>query len=133
METICGSIGSMSFNVWSARKRIEKLKCIATRWCADLSPVLKRKWSSYRFYLSGEEGTVRINEGWTEIRLPFRCQVYLPHIQKRDVWSTQVLFVSHTQTKPRKRGVRATLANPAYVLSFALESRHLLRETDSSE
>jgi putative transposase len=74
MENICGSIGSMNFNVWSARKRIEKLKYM------HRNPVVRElvsspedwKWSSYRFHLSGEEGPVRINEGWTEIRLPIR-------------------------------------------------------------
>jgi hypothetical protein len=25
------------------------------------------RWSSYRFYLLGEVGAVRVNEGWTEI------------------------------------------------------------------
>ncbi len=25
------------------------------------------RWSSYRFYLLGEAGAVRVNEGWTKI------------------------------------------------------------------
>jgi putative transposase len=25
------------------------------------------RWSSYRFYLLGEAGLVRVNQGWTEI------------------------------------------------------------------
>ena len=60
------------FNVWTARKRIEKLKYMhrnpVTRglvanpedWC----------WSSYRTYALDDPGSVRINEGWTEIRVP---------------------------------------------------------------
>jgi putative transposase len=62
------------FNVWSARKRIEKLKYM------HRNPVVRGlvsnpedwKWSSYRFYLLDEQGPVRINEGWKEIRLPVR-------------------------------------------------------------
>ncbi len=62
------------FNVWTAKKRIEKLKYM------HRNPVKRGLvenpedwiWSSYRFYLLDEEGPVRINEGWTEIRLPVR-------------------------------------------------------------
>jgi putative transposase len=57
------------FNVWTTRKRVEKLRYIhrnpvkrglvgsPEEWC----------WSSYRFYLLGEAGPVRVNKGWTEI------------------------------------------------------------------
>jgi len=59
------------FNVWSARKRIEKLKYM------HRNPVTRGlvaapedwRWSSYRWYALGEEGPVAVNEGWHEIRL----------------------------------------------------------------
>jgi putative transposase len=57
------------FNVWSARKRIEKLRYM------HRNPVKRGlvaqpeqwRWSSYRFYLLDEPGMVRMNEGWPEI------------------------------------------------------------------
>jgi putative transposase len=57
------------FNIWSARKRIEKLRYM------HRNPVKRGlvaepdqwRWSSYRFYLLDERGPVRINEGWPEI------------------------------------------------------------------
>ena len=57
------------FNVWTTKKRVEKLRymhrdpvkrslmCVPEQW----------RWSSYRFYLLDEAGPVRVNEGWTEI------------------------------------------------------------------
>ena len=62
------------FSVWSAKKRIEKLKYM------HRNPLVRGlvakpedwKWSSYRFYLLDEQGPVRINEGWKEVRLPVR-------------------------------------------------------------
>ena len=55
------------FNVWTEKKRIEKLRYIhrnpVKRGLVE-SPELW-KWSSYRWYLSQEEGPVRIND--TEI------------------------------------------------------------------
>ena len=62
------------FNVWTAKKRIEKLKYM------HRNPVARGLvenpedwiWSSYRFYLLDEEGPVRINEEWTGIRLAVR-------------------------------------------------------------
>jgi hypothetical protein len=57
------------FNVWSERKRIEKLRYMhrnpVKRGLGE-SPEQWR-WSSYRFYLLQEAGPVRVNEGWTEI------------------------------------------------------------------
>jgi putative transposase len=55
------------FNVFSARKRIEKLRYIhrnpVTRGlCAEPQDWL---WSSFRHYLSGEEGNVEIESRWT--------------------------------------------------------------------
>jgi putative transposase len=57
------------FNVWSMKKRAEKLGYM------HHNPVKRRlaekpeqwRWSSYRFYLLGESGLVKINEGWAEI------------------------------------------------------------------
>ena len=59
------------FNVWTARKRIEKLKYM------HRNPVTRDlvarpedwRWSSYRWYALGEAGPIRINEGWHKIRL----------------------------------------------------------------
>ena len=57
------------FNVWTARKRFEKLRYMhrnpVKRGLVE-SPEQWR-WSSYRFYLLGEIGPVRVNQGWTEI------------------------------------------------------------------
>ena len=57
------------FNVWTTKKRIEKLRYM------HRNPVKRGlveapeqwRWSSYRFYLLGESGIVKINEGWGEI------------------------------------------------------------------
>ena len=58
------------FSVWTARKRIEKLKYMhrnpVARGLVD-SPE-EWKWSSYRWYALDEPGPVRLNEGWHEIR-----------------------------------------------------------------
>ncbi len=57
------------FNVWTAKKRIEKLRYMhrnpVKRGLVE-SPEQWR-WSSYRFYLSGETGLVQVNVGWGEI------------------------------------------------------------------
>ena len=57
------------FNVWTAKKRVEKLRYIhrnpVERGLVE-SPE-RWQWSSYRFYLLGEAGPVRVNEGWGEI------------------------------------------------------------------
>jgi len=55
------------FNVWTEKKRIEKLRYIhrnPVRRGLVASPEQWR-WSSYRWYLSGEKGPVKIND--TEI------------------------------------------------------------------
>jgi REP element-mobilizing transposase RayT len=57
------------FNVFTSRKRVEKLRYM------HRNPVKRGlvaspeewRWSSYRFYFLEEAGTVRVNEGWTEI------------------------------------------------------------------
>ena len=62
------------FNVWRDKKRIEKLRYM------HRNPVVRGivaspelwKWSSYRFYLEGEAGPVRINEGWPKADMRVR-------------------------------------------------------------
>ncbi len=57
------------FNVWTEKKRVEKLRYM------HRNPVKRRltatpedwRWSSYRFYLLDESGPVRVNEGWGKI------------------------------------------------------------------
>jgi hypothetical protein len=57
------------FNVWTTKKRVEKLRYM------HRNPVKRglvnspEKWhrSSYRFYLLDERGAVRVNEGWGKI------------------------------------------------------------------
>ena len=62
------------FNVWSARKRVEKLRYMhrnpVKRGLVE-SPELWR-WSSYRAYALGETGPVRINE-WQVLKLKIRA------------------------------------------------------------
>jgi putative transposase len=57
------------FNTWTAKKRVEKLRYMhrnpVKRGLVE-SPEQWR-WSSYRFYLFGEAGPVRVNVGWSEI------------------------------------------------------------------
>src|SRR5207245_6324609 len=60
---------SYDFNVWTTNKRVEKLRYM------HRNPVKRGlvatpqqwRWSSYRFYLLDEAGTVRVNEGWGKI------------------------------------------------------------------
>jgi len=57
------------FNVWTKKKRVEKLKYM------HRNPVKRRlaaspedwRWSSYRFYALSEVGAFRVNEGWAKI------------------------------------------------------------------
>ena len=57
------------FNVWTTKKRVEKLRYM------HRNPVKRGlvadpeqwRWSSYLFYLLGETGPVRVDEGWAEI------------------------------------------------------------------
>ena len=57
------------FNVWTAKKRVEKLRYMhrnpVKRGLVE-SPEQWR-WSSYRRYLLGEVGLVQVNVGWGEI------------------------------------------------------------------
>jgi putative transposase len=63
------------FNVWSSRKRVEKLRSMhrnpVKRGLVE-SPEQWR-WSSYRRYLLGEPGTVQVNVGWGEISFAHRA------------------------------------------------------------
>jgi putative transposase len=60
---------SYDFNVWTTKKRVEKLRYM------HRNPVKRGlvgapeqwRWSSYRFCLLDEAGPVRVNEGWTKI------------------------------------------------------------------
>jgi putative transposase len=60
---------SYDFNVWSTKKRVEKLRYM------HRNPVKRGlvgspeqwRWSSYRHYLLAEPGPVRVNVGWGEI------------------------------------------------------------------
>ena len=64
------------FNVWTERKRIEKLRYMhrnpVKRGLVD-SPEMWR-WSSYRSYAFGEHGVVRVNE-WRVLELNIRAPV----------------------------------------------------------
>jgi REP element-mobilizing transposase RayT len=57
------------FNVWTTKKRVEKLRYMhrnpVKRGLVDAPE--QWRWSSYRFYLLDEAGPVRVNEGWTEV------------------------------------------------------------------
>ena len=57
------------FNVWTTKKRVEKLRYMhrnpVKRGLVKLPE--QWRWSSYRFYLFGEAGAVRVNEGWGKI------------------------------------------------------------------
>ncbi len=60
---------SYDFNVWTTKKRVEKLRYM------HRNPVKRAlvetpeqwRWSSYRFYLLEEGGPVRVNQGWGKI------------------------------------------------------------------
>jgi REP element-mobilizing transposase RayT len=58
------------FNVWSKRKRIEKLRYMHRNSVKRglVSQPEQWRWSSYRQYAHGEPGPVRINE-WPRIDL----------------------------------------------------------------
>ena len=62
------------FNVWTTKKRMEKLRYM------HRNPVKRGlvgfpedwRWSSYRWYLLGEPGLVRVNVGWGQISFQHR-------------------------------------------------------------
>lgn len=63
------------FNVWTTKKRVEKLRYMHRNPVKRglVESLEQWRWSSFRFYLLGEVGAVRIDEGWGEIS--FRDQV----------------------------------------------------------
>ena len=78
------------FNVWTAKKRIEKLRYMH-RNPVKRGLVEKPKqwpWSSFRHYMTGEEGVVEIESEWTgrkreRMGMPLRVKVTgLPHPSK---------------------------------------------------
>ncbi len=68
------------FNVWTARKRIEKLRYMHRNPVARglVQEPGQWPWSSYRSYAFGEKGAVRINQ-WGEIKLTGSMS---PHLYK---------------------------------------------------
>jgi putative transposase len=73
------------FNVWTAKKRIEKLRYI------HRNPVKRGlvekpedwAWSSFRHYITGEEGVVEIESKWTgrkreRMGMPLRVRITKP-------------------------------------------------------
>jgi putative transposase len=61
------------FQVWSERKRVEKLRYMHRNPVKDALVQVPEQWmwSSYRSYAYGEEGLVRINQ-WRKAELRFR-------------------------------------------------------------
>jgi len=59
------------FNVWSARKRIEKLVYMHRNpvWRKLVEEPEQWRWSSYRYYAYREEGAVKINQWPTEMKI----------------------------------------------------------------
>jgi putative transposase len=57
------------FNVWTTKKRVEKLRYMHRNPVKRglVSSPEQWRWSSYRFYFLDEAGHVRVNEGWTKI------------------------------------------------------------------
>ena len=81
------------FNVWSARKRIEKLRYI------HRNPVERGlvaepeqwKWSSFRAYAYGELGPVVVND-WSVLKMRVRAHERPTSRQEREKWGTLMLF-----------------------------------------
>ena len=72
------------FDVWSERKRVEKLRYLhrnPVRRGLVASPE-DWAWSSFRHYLTGEEGVVEIESRWTAQRRE-RMGIYLT-VRRRD-------------------------------------------------
>ncbi|HTR26638.1 MAG TPA: transposase [Terriglobales bacterium] len=57
------------FNVWTTKKRIEKLRYMHRNPVKRglVASAEQWRWSSYRFYLLDEAGAVRVNVGWGRI------------------------------------------------------------------
>ena len=61
------------FNVWSARKRIEKLRYIHNPVKRGLVDTPEQwKWSSFRAYAYGETGLVAVND-WSVLKMKIRA------------------------------------------------------------
>ena len=63
------------FNVWTAKKRVEKLRYMhrnPVKRGLVTSPEQWR-WSNYRFYFLDEPALLRINEGWAKISFANRA------------------------------------------------------------
>jgi putative transposase len=64
------------FNVWTTSKRVEKLRYIhrnpVKRGLVDCPE--QWRWSSYRFYLLGEPGIVKVNVGWGKISFRYKAR-----------------------------------------------------------
>jgi hypothetical protein len=60
---------SPHFNVWTTKKRVEKLRYTHRNpvKCGLVNLPEQWRWSSYRFYFLDEAGLVWINEGWGKI------------------------------------------------------------------
>jgi putative transposase len=63
------------FNVWTEKKRVEKLKYMHRNPVERglVTSAEEWRWSSYRFYFLDEPGRVRVNEGWKKISLGNRA------------------------------------------------------------
>jgi putative transposase len=59
------------FNVWSARKRIEKLVYMHRNPVGSklVEEPEQWRWSSFRYYAYGEEGVVKINQWPTKMNI----------------------------------------------------------------
>jgi len=72
------------FNVWSEKKRVEKLRYIHRNPVAR--GLVERpedwEWSSFRHYLTGERGVVEIESWWTEQRRGQSGNLGRPHPSK---------------------------------------------------
>jgi putative transposase len=86
----------MTFNVWTERKRIEKLRYMhrnpVKRGLVE-SPEMWR-WSSYRSYAYAEPGSVRVNE-WQVLQLKPRPPAAPTSRKTRDVGHPHFPSVSH--------------------------------------
>lgn len=65
------------FNVWTTKKRVEKLRYMHRNPVKRglVSSPEEWRWSSYRFYFLDEAGPVRVNEGWGKISFSSACGV----------------------------------------------------------
>jgi putative transposase len=93
------------FNVWTEKKRIEKLRYIhrnpVTRGLVERPE--DWRWSSFRHYLTGEAGVVEIESEWTarrRERMGLRCtfaETTDPPKQNRLGWGTRRGWFGATQ------------------------------------